>query len=127
MRPDAGDAARLRGMLGAWARIAQHVAGRSRREFLDDDSFRSAVERQVEIIGEAARGVSDAFRRAHPEVPRRPIIARRHVLAHEYGEVQPEPVWRVATVHVPALATQSRARVPPPADGLRTLSTRPRR
>lgn len=114
MRPDAGDAARLHDMLGACARIAQYVAGRSRQEFLDDDYFRSAVERQVEIIGEAARGVSDAFRRAHPEVPWRPIIAQRHVLAHEYGEVQPELVWRVATVHVPALAAQIRALLPPP-------------
>lgn len=114
MRPDAGDAAKLHDMLAACARVAQYVAGRSQPEFLADDYFRSAVERQIEIIGEAARGISDDFKAAHSDVPWRPIIAQRHILAHEYGEVQPELIWRVATVHVPALAAQVRTFLPPP-------------
>jgi uncharacterized protein with HEPN domain len=68
--------------------------------------FRSAVERQIEIIGEAARGISDTFKAAHPQIPWRPIIAQRHRLAHEYGEIDDSLIWKVATVHVPALIPQ---------------------
>ncbi len=64
------------------------------------------MERQIEIIGEAARGISDTFKAAHPEIPRRPIMAQRHRLAHEYGEIDDSLVWKVATVHVPALIPQ---------------------
>ena len=72
-----------------------------------------AVERAVKIIGEAAQQVSDDFRRAHPEIPWRPIIAQRHVLAHEYGEILQERIWRVATLHVPALIAQLEPLIPP--------------
>jgi uncharacterized protein with HEPN domain len=71
------------------------------------------VERQIEIIGEAARKVSDPFKAAHPEIPWRKIIAQRHVLAHEYGDVDPRLVWRVASVHIPALHAQLRELLPP--------------
>jgi uncharacterized protein with HEPN domain len=76
--------------------------------------FRSAVERQVEIIGKAARGLSDAFKTAHPEIPWRPIMAQRHRLAHEYGEIDNRLIWAVATIHVPALIQQITPLIPPP-------------
>jgi len=65
--------------------------------------LRAAIERHIEIIGEAAGRVSPSFRDAHPEIPWRRIIAPRNVLAHEYGEVKHELMWRVATVHVQEL------------------------
>ncbi|MGE3108782.1 MAG: DUF86 domain-containing protein [Phycisphaerales bacterium] len=65
--------------------------------------LRSAVERQVEVIGEASRLVSRVFREAHPEVPWSAIQAQRHRLAHEYGVIDDDLIWKVATVHVPAL------------------------
>ena len=108
MRPESGDAARLWDMLEACRRVERYTRDRTLDQFLIDDYFRSAVERQIEIIGEAARGVSQQFRDAHPDVPWRPIIAQRHVLAHEYGEVEPPLIWRVATEHVPRLASQLR-------------------
>ncbi|MDX2118783.1 MAG: HepT-like ribonuclease domain-containing protein [Planctomycetota bacterium] len=96
-------------MLDACDRIARFVADRSLVEFQSDDYFRSAVERQLEIVGEAARGVSETFKNANTHIPWRPIIAQRHILAHEYGEVDPPLIWRVATTHIPALAAQLRA------------------
>lgn len=72
------------------------------------------MERQIEIIGEAARHVSKPFRDAHPEIVWKGITGQRHVLAHEYGEILDERVWRVATVHVPTLIEQLRPLIPPP-------------
>ena len=114
MRPDLGDAAYLRDMLTAATLVRDFVAGRTLEQYKADVFLRSAVERQVEIIGEAARRISDPFRAAHPHVPWRPIIAQRHILAHEYGEIDDPLVWRVATVHVPALIPLLEAMLPPP-------------
>ena len=83
-----------------------------------DRRTRRAVEREVEIIGEAARQVSDSFQEAHPEIPWRKIVAQRHKLAHEYGEIQDEILWRVATVHIPELTALLEPLLPPlPPDG----------
>lgn len=112
MRPDEGDAAYLRDMLEACDRIVRFVAGKSVDDYRCDEFLRSAVERQIEIVGEAGRRVSRHFQDAHPEIPWRPIVAQRHILAHEYGEIQHDLIWRVATIHVPALRNNLGALVP---------------
>lgn len=101
-------------MLTAAQAVRSFVAGRTYEQYVADLFFRSAVERQVEIIGEAARGMSDAFRAAHPEIPWRPIMAQRHRLAHEYGEIDDQLIWTVATVHVPILIGKIEPLLPPP-------------
>ncbi|HPC97069.1 MAG TPA: DUF86 domain-containing protein [Sedimentisphaerales bacterium] len=89
------------------------VAGRTFHEYAQDEVLQAAVERKLEIIGEAARGVSDDFRRDHPEVPWRGIIGQRHFLAHEYGEVRQEKLWRVATTRISELIEQLEKLIPP--------------
>ncbi|MFN0133104.1 MAG: DUF86 domain-containing protein [Phycisphaerales bacterium] len=106
------DLAYLRDMLDACDRIGRFVKGKTFDDYHADDLLRSAVERQIEIVGEAARRLTDAFRSAHPEIPWRPVIAQRHILAHEYGEIEDDLIWRVATVHIPALSEQIRPLVP---------------
>jgi uncharacterized protein with HEPN domain len=59
-------------------------------ECLADRKTQLALERAIEIIGEAARRVSDSFKADHTEIPWRSIVAQRHVLAHEYGEIRQE-------------------------------------
>src|SRR5687768_627827 len=108
------DAAWLLDMLTAAQAVVSFVAGRTFQQYETDLMFRSAVERQIEIIGEAARGLSDTFKAAHPEIPWRPIMAQRHRLAHEYGEIDNGLIWRVATVHVPELIVQITPLIPPP-------------
>ena len=68
--------------------------------------MQAAIERKVEIIGEAARLLSKEFKDAHPEIPWKGIVGMRHVLAHEYGEIKQDRMWTVATVHVPRLLPQ---------------------
>lgn len=73
-----------------------------------------AVERCVEIIGEAARNISAPFKGAHPEIPWRLIIAQRNVLAHEYGEVKQDRMWSLAQNHIPILVAQLEPLLPSP-------------
>jgi uncharacterized protein with HEPN domain len=67
---------------------------------------RAAVERAIEIIGEAARNVSMDGRAELPAVAWRAIIATRHILAHDYGDVDIEKIWRIANEHVPVLLAE---------------------
>ncbi|MCA9288198.1 MAG: DUF86 domain-containing protein [Phycisphaerales bacterium] len=114
MRPDAGDAALLLDMRNACDLVIRFVDGRTFDQYRTDPLLRSGVERQIEIVGEAARRISKAFRDAHPEIAWRPIVAQRHILAHEYGEVEDDLVWRVATTHIPALRALLDPLVPSP-------------
>jgi hypothetical protein len=49
--------------------IARYTDGLTLDGYLADDMVQSAVERQIEIMGEAANAVSDDFRSGHPELP----------------------------------------------------------
>jgi uncharacterized protein with HEPN domain len=103
MRPDDQDIALLWDMLQAARRIEQFMGSRTFQEYSTDELVQAAVERKLEIIGEAARKVSVEFQRQNPGIPWRGIISQRHFLAHEYGEVRQEKLWRVATVRIPEL------------------------
>jgi len=106
MLPEERDAALLWDML-TYAREIVDTAGAINFErYMQDKTLRLATERRLEIIGEAARGVTRAFQEAHPEIPWRKIIAQRHVLAHEYGEIRQETIFRVVTDHIPHLVEQ---------------------
>ena len=98
MRREQDDMSLLWDMLDAAKKIQRFVAGKTYHDYSQDEVLQSAVERKLEIIGEAARNVSEAFQQQHPEIPWRGIISQRHFLAHEYGEVRQEKLWRVAAV-----------------------------
>jgi uncharacterized protein with HEPN domain len=101
-------------MLTAARAVVEFTRGRTLAEYESDLLLRSAVERQIEIIGEAARRISKEFQDAHSEILWRPIQAQRHVLAHDYGEIKHDRIWRVAETHVPELIRQLEPLVPPP-------------
>ncbi len=83
--------------------VQQLVQGIEYEGFVEDWRLRRAVERCIEVVGEAAGRVSAEFRASHPEIAWRPITAQRHVLAHEYGEIRDDAIWRVATIRIPEL------------------------
>jgi uncharacterized protein with HEPN domain len=112
MPPDDRDAARLWDMLTYANEIRATLAGIRFVTYMADKTLRLATERRIEIIGEAARNVSPVFQQAHPEIPWQKIVAMRHVLAHEYGEVKQETVFRVVTLHIPQMIAQLKPLVP---------------
>lgn len=113
MPPEMADPAYLLDMLQYARKAVSLVSGMDLNGYLDDRTIQLAVERAVEIVGEAARRVSREFQNHHPEIAWQPIIAQRHILAHEYGEVQADRIWRVATIHLPELIRQLEPLVPP--------------
>lgn len=97
------DAAYLWDMLDAAQNIVQFTADISVGEYLKDRKLQLAVERSLEIIGEAAKKVSSDFQQNNPDIPWHKIIAQRNVIAHEYGEIKQERIWTVVTLHIPVL------------------------
>lgn len=68
-----------------------------------------ALERILEVIGEAATSLTDQTRQAHPGVPWREIMGLRIVLAHHYQRVDADQVWAVALTEIPRLADSLRS------------------
>jgi uncharacterized protein with HEPN domain len=101
--PEKYDSSYLWDMLDAAQAIRQFITGHSFEDYLRDRMLRGAVERHLEIIGEAAGKLSKSFRDSHPELPWQKIIGQRHVLIHDYGDIGHELVWAVATIHIPDL------------------------
>ena len=95
MRPDPKDMARLWDMLDAARMSVEFTKGLRFEDFLEDRKTRNAVERNLEIIGEAARCVSLKMRETYPDLPWRSMIGLRNVLAHEYGEIRYEILWSI--------------------------------
>lgn len=117
MPPDKDDVAYLWDMLRYSRSVVDSLRSITFEHYLKDETLRLATERRIEIIGEAARHVSRPFQENHPEIPWRVVAAQRHILAHEYGEIKQDRIWRVATIHIPDLITQLEPLVPKPSPG----------
>jgi len=92
------DRTRLLHMVAA-ARRALELAQSTSREGLErDDVVALALVRLLEIIGEAARGMSAALRERHPEVPWREIVGTRNRVIPAYFSVDLDIVWQIARV-----------------------------
>ena len=113
MQLEPRDPAYLWDMLDAARSVQEFTAGVSYDQYLKNRMMQLAVERQLEVIGEAAGRVSEIFREAHPEIPWQPIISQRNVISHQYGEIKPERIWEVVDVHIPALILMLEPLIPP--------------
>ena len=99
-------------ILQAADRAQTFVAEMTAEEFLSDLKTQAAVVRQLEIIGEAAKRLSQECQSQIPAVKWREIAGMRDKLIHHYDEVDYERVWRTVTRDVLTLIEQLRPIVP---------------
>jgi uncharacterized protein with HEPN domain len=100
------DRAYLAHIRDAIQRIETYTSG-GREQFLADPMMQDAVIRNLEVIGEAVKGLSEALRLANPDTPWKQIAGMRDVLIHHYFGVKMKAVWQVVIGDLPLL----RARV----------------
>ncbi len=81
-------------------------ADRGRSAFETDELVQTWMVHHLEILGEAARGISDELRNRYPKVPWREIAAMRNVLAHDYFGIDFERVWVTVEQDLPPLKRQ---------------------
>ena len=84
-------------------RAVQYLGSHSLDDFLADDMVQAAVVRCIEVIGEAARLVSEETQRRTPEIPWPLIVGMRHILAHDYAAVNLDRVYAVVKERLPEL------------------------
>ena len=113
MRPEEHDAAYLWDILRACDAIERFVRGKTLDQYLRDEMMQAAVERKLEVVGEAARKVSDAFKSAHPEIQWKAIVGQRNVMIHDYGQIRQDRVWGVTQKYIPELASRLKPFLPP--------------
>lgn len=99
------DEQRIADILMAADEVSQVVA-RGREAFDADVVLRRAVERCLEIIGEASKSVSAGLTDRHPEIPWSEMARVRDRLSHHYHRIDPSQLWVIATVEIPAVAEQ---------------------
>lgn len=90
-------------ILDAIGLVEEYTKGMSENEFLGNSMAHDAVVRQIEIIGEAARNVSDEFQEKHPALPWMKMISIRNKITHEYFNVNYAIVWDTVKDDLPTL------------------------
>lgn len=65
--------------------------------------------KQVEIIGEAAFKLDREFKASHPEIPWKKIEGSRHILVHDYFDLDWGILWDILTRHIGPLRQQIEA------------------
>ena len=100
MEPRDSDA--LRDILTAIRRV-QGFPIPDRETFFASDVFQDAVVRNLEIIGETTKRLSDTVRQQHPQIPWREMAGMRDVLILAYDRVDLEEVWITMSEQLPAL------------------------
>ena len=96
------------------AKIAlDYVSGKSWDDFYEDMQCPDAVVRRIEIIGEAARRVSQERRDQHPQIPWREMTSMRNLVIHECDVVDINQVWDTVQNKLPPLIEELGKIVPP--------------
>ncbi len=90
--------------LRALERVPRFLAGRTLDAYLEDELRQAAVERQLEIAGDALGQLRKLDPELFARIPEGPlIVAFRNVLAHGYATIDHRRVFDAATSKVPAL------------------------
>ncbi len=112
MPPNDRDAGLLWDMLDACRNAREMSRDADWEDFLNDLKLRLAVERCLEIIGEAAGKISEGFQQSSPEIPWRKIKGMRNILAHDYGRIDYTLIYETVTERIPELLKALEALMP---------------
>jgi len=107
--PRRNDHLRIGDILQAIQRIEQYTDGMSFEAFVGDERTVDAVVRNFEVLGEAARHVSEKAVQKSPGIPWLDIRGMRNVLMHEYFGVDLATVWKTIREDLNSLRTELEA------------------
>jgi uncharacterized protein with HEPN domain len=86
--------------------ILSQIVALDEHSFYGNEVLKRAVVRDLEVIGEAANGLSTALKEKYSDVPWQQIIATRHRIIHEYFHVNYVTVWGIVQDNLPELSIQ---------------------
>jgi uncharacterized protein with HEPN domain len=94
---------RIADILDSIEGIEDAVRGLSEAEFSKNRTVFRAVERELEIIGEASKHLPDTYTQTHKTIPWADIKGMRNILAHEYSRIDARIIWQVVEKKLPEL------------------------
>lgn len=100
------DKVRLQHMLETAQLALQFISGVDQEHFKKNIGLQFQVTRALDIIGEAAVSVSEAFKRDHPHLPWVQLSRMRNRLIHAYFNVNLNLVWKTLTDDLPPLIAE---------------------
>ena len=92
----------LRDILRAIEKVEQRAA-RGRGAFDGDEVLQDSVVRQLQIIGQATKRLSESLKGRYSGVPWRDVAGMRDVLVHDYADVDLDAVWSAVEKDIPPL------------------------
>ena len=101
-------------MLDASRRICNKVTVISRTDFDDDDDLQLALVHLIQVVGEAASGVSAESRAQLSSIVWQDIVSMRNRIVHDYLNIDLDVVWETAHRDIPTLIAELEQVVPPP-------------
>lgn len=88
-------------ILGSMNLIERFSKGLTKETFMKDELRQSAIVRQIEIIGEAVKNISDETKEKYPKIEWRKIAGTRDIIIHGYFKVDIETVWKTIKEDIP--------------------------
>jgi uncharacterized protein with HEPN domain len=100
------DLVRVRHILDAAREAVKYSQNRTRRDLDKDRLLNLSLVRLLEIIGEAAKGISPSLRTDHSEIAWDKMAGMRDRLIHGYFDVSLDVVWKTVIEDLPPLISQ---------------------
>ena len=97
------DIVKIKHMLDAANEVMEFTRGKNRESLDEDRKLNLSIVRLLEIIGEAAAGISDEFCNKYPNIQWKGIIGMRNRLIHGYFDIDLDIVWKTVTQNIPPL------------------------
>lgn len=85
------------------ARISLYTLNMEYEEFRKDKKTQDAVIRNIEIMGEATKKLSEDMRNDNPNIPWKNIAGTRDKLIHSYFGVNIDIIWSIVQIEIPSL------------------------
>ena len=103
MKGKTSDKERLLHIKDAVQSIVDFTDGIGYEEYMADLKLRLALVKLLEIIGEAAGGISKETKKQFEEVEWNLMKGARNILIHEYFGIDYKIVWNTIRQHIPEL------------------------
>ncbi len=84
-------------------KITEYLGNVSEKAFKSNELLQDAVVRNIEIIGEASKGISPELREQNPEIEWREIMRMRDKIVHHYFKLDLDVIWQTVTEDIPQL------------------------